>query len=247
VFLLRAKDAFAPMTLRFWADSVMAAAKSTGDPEVIAKAEEIAALTRVQAAEMEHYAKGIQKMPDLPETGFQEDPEVTHPIDTKVLSLRALKDLMDKSFGDFLPEGIIKTRWDSQGLEIVIGPREVVVKPNGEHGDSGTSFLPEDQIIKAPKVITVYVADNVPIAELENLRKHLDAAKDDPDYTVVTNYPVAFSEAFAGTGEVKFDFISKDMRSWSEAEIRAVLQGPGSPCGGTDEDAIIEALKGGAS
>lgn len=63
------------------------------------------------------------------------------------VTLIELKSIIDRHFcPPFMPAGIVKTRWDDQGLQIVIGPREVTIKLDGTCGDTGASFLPQDQV-----------------------------------------------------------------------------------------------------
>ena len=81
-----------------------------------------------------------------------------------------------------------------------------------------------------PKVVRVKVGTEVPEAEMKALLEHLNESIIDPDYAIVTNYPVDFQVC---SGSV-----------WSEAQIRAAYFSRSSDTEAvTYEDDLIEALK----
>ena len=81
-----------------------------------------------------------------------------------------------------------------------------------------------------PMVVRVKVDPEVPASEMQALLEHLKHSTADPDYTIVTNYPVDFQVC---SGLV-----------WSEEQIRAAYFSRASDTEGvTGEDDLIEALK----
>ena len=254
VFLLRAQDQFAAAVVRYWA-MMVAGADGMRNP--------IACMAMQHADTMD--AWGTKKIPDLPETPGTPDlpetpgtPDLRSPRDKRLEAVITRFSALKGKTIDVIPKGSEAMMCScpspshpdlhpSCSVNLITGAYRCLACGIAGTVDFTDAKTLQDQIIKTPKIIRVYVASDVPIDELKNLRAHLDAARKDPDYEVITNYPVAFSEAFVGSGEVEFEFISKDFQLWTEADIRAAWLNSPAKCDMEALDAIIEALKGGAS
>ena len=93
-------------------------------------------------------------------------------------------------------------------------------------------LLPE---IFSPLKCTLYLRTQpeVPVSELEQLRKHIDEAVEDPNYRIITNYPV--------------EVVCSNAPAWNEVEITKAydrINPPGEMEPAADADQLISVLKG---